>query len=292
MVRYLKQDEIDISKWDNCIETSLNSMVYAYSWYLDIVSPDWEALVEDDYESVMPLPVKRKFLLPYLIQPLFVQQLGLFSIHTITDSKVKSFIKSIPKKYFFLHFNLNYDNQVNHKNITNRHNFELSLNQTYENIYKGYSPYHKRKIRRASGFNCSVDLNVPAHVFIKSFLKHTKLTLTKNGSDQLARIIETCLTRGSGETYFVRNSSGLVIAGTFQLIAHNRIINLVSFSSEEGIEKSAMFLAHDFIFQQHCPTNMIYDFEGSMIPGVAKFFEGFGSELKLYPQYKKVLFLF
>ena len=58
---FLKHDKIDKVKWDNCISRSVNGHIYARSWYLNIVSPDWDALIEGDYEAVMPLTWKRKF---------------------------------------------------------------------------------------------------------------------------------------------------------------------------------------------------------------------------------------
>ena len=50
---------IDKKHWDDCISKSFNGNVYAWSWYLDIVHPKWEALVENDYERVMALPSLR-----------------------------------------------------------------------------------------------------------------------------------------------------------------------------------------------------------------------------------------
>ena len=61
MIQYLKNNEIDIEKYDNCIKSSLNSRIYAFSWYLNIVADNWDVLVLNDYEAVMPLPfLKRK----------------------------------------------------------------------------------------------------------------------------------------------------------------------------------------------------------------------------------------
>ena len=49
-------------------------------WYLDIVHENWDALMEDDYERVMPMPVITKnWRISYIFQPFFVQQLGVFS---------------------------------------------------------------------------------------------------------------------------------------------------------------------------------------------------------------------
>jgi hypothetical protein len=96
MISYLKHPEIDKQKWDLCIASSSNGMANVNSWYLDIVSPGWEALVQDNYKAIMPVPLKRKYNIPYIIQPLFVQQLGIFSSNSNAITDVNHFLKYIP----------------------------------------------------------------------------------------------------------------------------------------------------------------------------------------------------
>ncbi|NMD01548.1 MAG: hypothetical protein GYA62_17755, partial [Bacteroidales bacterium] len=76
---YLKHNEINKQKWENCILNAINGNLYAYAWYLDIVSPNWEAFVSDNYEVVIPLTVKKMLGFRTLQQPLFTQQLGVFT---------------------------------------------------------------------------------------------------------------------------------------------------------------------------------------------------------------------
>ena len=78
MIVYHKNKEIDHEQWDNCISNSGYAKPYAYSWYLDIMSPGWEALVDDDYDSVFPIPSYIRFGLQYASTPPFLQQLGAF----------------------------------------------------------------------------------------------------------------------------------------------------------------------------------------------------------------------
>ncbi|MCK4361546.1 MAG: hypothetical protein KAV70_07350, partial [Bacteroidales bacterium] len=79
MIKHLTYQQINKSKWDECIKKSFNGIIYGYSWYLDIVCKHWEALVENDYERVFPLTTGKKFGINYLYQPFFTQQLGVFS---------------------------------------------------------------------------------------------------------------------------------------------------------------------------------------------------------------------
>src|SRR3990172_7490113 len=99
MITYLKHSEIDKPKWDKCIQNSSNGLIYAYSWYLDFVSPNWQALVRGDYEYVMPLTCKKKYGINYLHQPFFAQQLGVFSSAVLSDYDVDEFLSLIPEKF-------------------------------------------------------------------------------------------------------------------------------------------------------------------------------------------------
>ena len=44
-IQYLTHEQIDKTKWDNCIHTADNGLIYAYSFYLDAMSKQWDALV-------------------------------------------------------------------------------------------------------------------------------------------------------------------------------------------------------------------------------------------------------
>ena len=107
MIRYLKHTEINKLKWDECIRNSSNEIIYAYSWYLDVVCPEWEALVEDDYVCIMPLPLGKKYGFTYAYPPLFTQQLGLFSLLEIAEGKTMEFIAAIPPHYRYIEMSLN-----------------------------------------------------------------------------------------------------------------------------------------------------------------------------------------
>ena len=106
-IEYLKHKEIDFSKWDDCISKSLNSIVYAYSWYLNIVAQEWDAIVVDDYKIVFPLAIGRKFGFTYTFQPLFTQQLGIFSPGIIDKQITQQIIKSIPERIKYLSISFN-----------------------------------------------------------------------------------------------------------------------------------------------------------------------------------------
>ena len=97
MIQLVHHANIDFEQWDMCISSAVNSEIYAYSWFLDCVSPQWSALILNDYEAVMPLPIKSKYGIRYIVQPPFCQKLGIFSPQTISEEMGKKFSKHLIK---------------------------------------------------------------------------------------------------------------------------------------------------------------------------------------------------
>jgi len=54
------------------------------------VAENWDALVEDDYTAVMPLPWKKKYSFRYVYQPLNCQQLGIFTTNPPARGRIQA----------------------------------------------------------------------------------------------------------------------------------------------------------------------------------------------------------
>ena len=57
-ITHITREQIDQKKWDDCIYQSSLPLLYAETIYLDQMASNWDALVLNDYEAVMPLPWK------------------------------------------------------------------------------------------------------------------------------------------------------------------------------------------------------------------------------------------
>ena len=149
MIRYLLHSEIDKFRWDETVSQCGN--IYAFSWYLDIVHPNWSALVDGDYEAIMPLTGGKKFGVEYLFQPFFVQQLGVFSKQDLTRDKINNFLAAIPKKFRFAEFRLNEGNCIigDAQGIECHRNVILDLNKDYDMIRSAYHNNTKRNLAKA-----------------------------------------------------------------------------------------------------------------------------------------------
>lgn len=278
-IKHLKHNEINYQQWDTCVAKSKNRLVYTYSWYLDVVSPQWEALVADEYEYIMPLPIKRKAGIPYLVQPVLAQQLGIFSPHALNVDIVKKFIRKIPYRSYHLHLN---EGNVLSDSFT-LPNYTLDLNRVYEEIYARYSKNTKRNIQKAEKRGLTIQAGVSLPDFLDFYYKYA--------DNQVNLLIVRKLLE---EAY---KHDALIILGVFTdntlisalalLKTDNRFFNLLPVSDNAGKESSAMFLIIDNTIKQYAGNDIIFDFEGSRTEGIARFYQGFGTTNNPYTEIKR-----
>ncbi|UCH15231.1 MAG: hypothetical protein JSV22_04490 [Bacteroidales bacterium] len=288
MVQYLKHSEIDKVKWDNCISGSVNEFIYSRSWYLDIVSPGWDALVKGDYESVMPLTWSRKFGIYYLYPPFFAQQLGVFSTRQIKEETVREFLMGIPGKFRLIQINLNESNPVNISSfrVKNNLNYELDLSGSYAEIYNSYSRNCRRNIKKAVDAQLTIDEKISVEdfsEFIRANLGDRITELNRNNYATLKKVLKTSSDNSTGKIYRVlTRENKLCAVGSF-LITSGRCIFSVCASSEEGRSSHAMYFLVNHAIENNSNKDMIFDFSGSNIKGIAYFNSTFGARPVEYP---------
>jgi len=103
-IKYVPYQELNFSKWDRCIDTAYNREIYAYSWFLDSVTNHWDALVENDYDKVMPLPVSSFMGKSFIYQPLMAPELGIFSPILFTKTRLMNLLTLFLKNINTLNF--------------------------------------------------------------------------------------------------------------------------------------------------------------------------------------------
>ncbi|MFZ4521366.1 MAG: GNAT family N-acetyltransferase [Bacteroidales bacterium] len=288
MIKYLRHPQIDKTLWDDCISSSANRRVYAFSWYLDLVSPSWDALVLDDYKAVFPLTHKRRWFLRYLAQPFFAQQLGVFSRDPLSGSLVADFMRAIPSRFRFVEIQMNSLNDCPDTiaEITTRKNHELALAAGYEQISANYSKNTVRNIRKSRESGLSLTQNTGPAALIGLFRENfgnREGKLQEGHYDNLQRLISMCLDGQKGFILGVNNSTGGLSAGAFFLFDHHRVYYLFAASAPEARENGAMFLLIDHFIATNAGANLVLDFEGGNDFNLGRFYKGFGAMEVPYP---------
>jgi len=293
-LRYIKHEDIDRKKWDSCVHFALNGNPYGYTWYLNNVCEEWDAVVEGDYESVFPL-VWNNRLAGYkrLFQPQFCQQLGLFSTHVLSAKRLEAFLEAIPHEFRYIDIYLNERNAISPESgfeIFQRPNYQLSLADDYENIRKKYSTNLKRNLKKAAKNDLTFTTSIKPEALVKLFRTHQGKQIPDmqdSSYHTLHRIIYNALHRGQGFITGIQDSEGELCAAAFFLAGHSKIINLLPSSSPRGKELSAMHILLDVLIRNNAGRPVTLDFEGSAIPSIARFYQSFGAQNTPYYRIKR-----
>lgn len=286
-IRFVKNKDIDYAKWDQCISISPFGIAYSYSWYLDRICSNWDALIWGNYLYVMPLVNNKKFGISYIYQPFFTQQLGVFSHFTPEPEIVNQFLQAIPDHFRLIDMKLNLGNKPGSDQFSIQSNttFHLRLSPDIDLIRSNYNSNTKRNIQKA----------IQHKVFISpvydstQFLKFTQENLKEKSPEIKAKhyaafqkVISHALYNQFGEIYGAWDSENNLVAAVFFLHSTQESIYLAATSNEDGIKQSAMFLLIDTFIQNYSGKKRILDFEGSNIAGIARFYAGFGAQPQIY----------
>lgn len=286
-IRFVENKDIDYTKWDQCIDNSLFGIVYAKTWYLDRICPRWDALVWGDYLYIMPLVNNRKYGIRYIYQPFFTQQLGIFSAFEVNPEIVNRFLNAIPPVYRLADIKLNLGNQPTTTSFQYRKNitYHLSLAERHQTLQKNYSINTRRNIQKANKNQVWIS---PVYD-IPRFIEFTRANLHDKSPEigevhyrALQNVITYALYHHEGELYGAWDSTNNLVAAVFFLNSYRKSIYLAASSNSAGIEQSAMFLLVDTFIRNNCGQNRILDFEGSNLPGIARFYAGFGASPQTY----------
>ena len=280
MIVYLKNPEIDREQWDNCISASLSFKTYAFSWYLDIMAPGWEALIDDDYDSVFPLPGFSKFGIRYISTPIFLQQLGAFSPDKPVEKVIYEFLDYMPEFYKFV--DLCVGQKINCKgyNIIERSNYELDLSASYEKLWDGFTSDCRRNIQIGAKKKLELTASISPEELINLFVwnKGIKLRGIKiRDYDRLKGLMNYCISNNKGRIIGVRTARKRLIFGVFLVQIPGSITILFTTNTPESRDKRTGYFLINEIIRDNALTETVLDFAGSSIPSVASFIESFGS---------------
>lgn len=295
-IQYLTQQQIDKSKWDHCIDNAANGLVYGYSFYLDNMAKNWDALVlskglhsENDYEVVMPLTWNKKYGIHYLYQPFLAAQLGVFG-NSVSAELLENFLEAIPAKFKYLDISLNQKNLYTLKDfdLYQRSNYVLDLNKPYDQLYNNYRENIQRNIKKAMQAGCTVEKDFDAEKVIELAVQQMKGHSKGSGENILRfrKLYELLHAKRMATTYGIISSQKEMVASCVFFFSHNRAYYILVGNHPNGKMIGASHALIDAFIKDHADKNMLLDFEGSDMPNLAFFYSSFGAVKEEYAALK------
>ncbi|SDE54727.1 Acetyltransferase (GNAT) domain-containing protein [Dyadobacter soli] len=288
----LTRAQIDAQTWDNQIHQSQQCVIYALSWYLDIVCEQWEALVwpsASDFSMVMPLPVRRKFGSRVLYQPLFCQYLGIFSKNNISTEQCGAFMEALAGRFAYVScYSLNPENFTAIHSIGHRlsgfkwevfQTHWLDLQRPYRALLAGYSKDRKLNLKRGARMHWKITRSEDLEPLIALFEENHARCIGRikaNAYPTLRRLGEKCIQNGNGRLMYARTGA-YVHAGIMLVHYRGRTIYLFNAADDAGRKGNARAVMLDRYFQANAGSESVFDFESPSKQSIAGYYSVFGA---------------
>lgn len=256
-----------------------HGLIYAQTYYLDAMSANWHGLVLNDYDAILPLPWKKKWGIRYLYTPPFLQQLGIIGQYKAASLAVV--LQSINQFSRYGDLQLNYSNQLAARSLMaiKKINLIIPLDQPVASIRDQYKQDTKDSI-------CKAEKNPMQYTegniieSIQLYQHYYADRMPKIGKDAFVSFTNLCTQLAEKGQCIIRNmtdQNGNLLATAILLKDNKRLYNLMNTTLPEGRKKRANHLLMDRIIGEFAGTPLVFDLEGSELPGVQQFYRSFGA---------------
>ena len=274
---------------------SHNGMVFAYSWFLNITSPNsWEGLIEIEikdgnecYISVFPIEYRRKLGMKYVYQSPFVVETDIFSIKPLTDQEKNHFFDVLLSNYKYI-AKLIFSDHLKLPFSANKNNtFVINLNQSYESIFNQYKYDRKKDIRKATRQQLKIKYSEDYQKLIdlvdKYILPKYDFPVIANVQDTWEKLVSACLTHKKG---LLLHTSGDDVDHdlSFYTISRNKIHRYLCVSTPEGRKTGAASFSIDYLIQLWVGKDYLLDFVGTHNDNLHYFKSSFGGDVHHYQE--------
>lgn len=288
MIEYVKRKELDVEKYNTCVQNSLQSNVYAFSWYLDIVCDNWNVLVLGDYETVMPIPFRKKYGIKYVYPPFWLLQLGVFSSDKEQD--INPFLTVLFDTFKSVELRLNTKNlKIESNNLISKQMQYLSLGENYDTIFKEYRKDRKKDLQKAIKQDLIEKWNDNPEKLIKLFKNNVgKRTpdIVEKDYVNLLRLMNECIKNRVGEVLSIYDANTNLVASGFFLKNKDEVTILVSSTDFKNRKNGANTFLIDRAIYKYQKNFETFNFGGSSMQTIAKYFLSFGGNSTEYQQIK------
>lgn len=259
-------------------QLTLGHALHEQLWFISLLSNNSvKIFIYGEYDTVLFLPYRSKFAFKYAYMPVLLQKLSFFG----HNSGIEPIIKKVLQTIRFGEISIINTPFVERFDLTKvRKNYKLDLQNSYSDLRSNFSNNHKRNILKTEHIEIQESQSLDALISIFNLEKSNlfgqkRIKQLENGLYKIANCFEL-----NNKTLIINAyDSNHLIASAF-FIHYNAAIYYVlgsSYKNDKKLSSLGLFRIFDYVIKSYSDTNTILDFEGSEIPGIARFFKGFGA---------------
>lgn len=285
MIKQITREKLEVEKYTACLHRAVNYRIYAESWYLDTVTnQQWDCLVLNDYEAIMPIPYRKKMGIKYIAQPLYCQQLGIFHSETFNQQQFDAFYARLRSK-LVKNYQMNEENLIFlSPPISTKINQVLDLSLDYTKFRSGLRKNRKQELQKGLPQDHQIISSMTDQFFIDLLSKEYQSIQDQLYLKQLQPLVDIIQFKGLGITISIRKENE-VVASSFYLKSGQRLIQLCNSKKQNSSINYNTFIV-DYMIRNYLNQSKILDFEGSSIKGVNEFNASFRASTVQIPIFK------
>jgi lipid II:glycine glycyltransferase (peptidoglycan interpeptide bridge formation enzyme) len=280
-----------------------NIPVFSKDWWLDSVCgvDGWDVvLVEKGQEIFASLPYQKikRAIFDIISMPKLTQTMGVYIKYPVKQKYYKrlswekdmmsQLIDALPKVDMF---SQNFDRSITNWLPFYWAGFEQTTRYTYviedvtiEELEKNLETDIRRRRRKA----LEVGVEVYESEDLEKFHELNTMTFARQGMrapysfEFIKKLYETCKENDAVKMYFAKDSKGVIIAANFLVYDDNTVYYLMGGIHPDFKDLGGMDVVQFKSIMFALENGRVFDFEGSMIESIEKYFRSFGSFQKPY----------
>ncbi|MBL7917134.1 MAG: hypothetical protein JNM96_01975 [Bacteroidia bacterium] len=273
--------DIDEKKWDECVLSSKNPVVFAQYYYLNATCENWQGLVLNDYEAVMPLTYGNKQYIKYLIQPPFTPQLGVFGKEK--DAVLKLFMEYLIKNFKYINIELNSLNHNKYVSLKEKQTFAINYSEGFsfnENTTRNIKKAKKVGVKVEEVENFKMILKITNNLMIPWLVR--EIGIPKLHSLYFRELIKNSFSKGQLTVFKAYSEQEELISVGFFICNGKHAVYLKGVSIHKKDTSGSMHAIMAHAIEYFKDKAIWFDFGGGGIPGLANFYKGLGGEPLIY----------
>jgi len=294
-MQYVQYQHINFSAWDACVANSEVVNPFMYSWSLNALTNQWDAIIWGNYEAVFPLPYRKKWgLIKYLYQVPHLHALSIMHNELISVD-YEAFFTLINKQFYFFHFDIDTASIPNKYLYKKRAFQQLSLQATFDFLYENFSKSCKKNIRQAQAagvvFSENENITLTVKNYNNAYGKYQH-KYSQKAEQQLIHFIEKAIENNKILSLKATDAStSRLLSTAFFILEKNVIFYWYAAPTQEGRKVNITYLLLYEIIKRYANKATSLHFMGSDIENVANFYQQFNPTISTYFQVKKMSLL-
>lgn len=268
--------------WDRLVLRQSGSSIYMHSLYLDEVAPGWMYL-ENEQGVKLPVWRRKRWGIYEITHPLFAQHFRPIGSETETSFDLGDFLKSLEPLASRISIQLDLPPTAVPPGwkLQERVTYRMTLPQQKEMLVAGFSSHHKRILKKKHAFQLAEEADLGEFTSLFKAEMPSLSGLREKELEKVGRLMTWISIKRRGQLFTAR-LDGRLVAGCFILHSGNRLLYQWAVSTAEGKAGQAMHHLIAYVLESYLGSAMEFDFEGSMLPGLQRFYAGFGAKPYLY----------